>query len=108
MAFTVKGEYERLMKIKAECEKKSKDKWLGFECGCACGFVTRIEYLPKRYCEEIHDYLEEEIQVYVIAGLEDNEQLAFTLTENDVRKRYQDRRYKYWKQYGILGYFPYK
>ena len=45
MAFTVKGEYERLMKIKAECEKKSHDKWLGFECGCACGFVTRIEYL---------------------------------------------------------------
>ena len=37
MAFTVKGEYERLLKIKSECENKSKDKCLGFECGVACG-----------------------------------------------------------------------
>ena len=50
MAFTVKGEYERLMKRKAEAEK-SKYKQMGFECGCACGIVTRIEYIPKVYYE---------------------------------------------------------
>lgn len=108
MAFTVKGEYERLLKIKSDCEKKSKDKCLGFECGCACGIVTRIEYLPSRYDKECHQWIDEEIQIYVIAGWDKFEKLAFVLTENDVSKRYQDRCYKYWKEYRILEYFPYK
>ena len=52
MAFTVEGEYNRLLKIKAERERKSKDKRLAFECGCACGYVTRIEYQPWKFDQE--------------------------------------------------------
>lgn len=107
MAFTVKDEYERLLEIKAECKKKSEDKHLGFECGVACGIVTRIEYIPAHYGKDFK-WDDEEIQVFVIAGLDDLEKLAFTITENDVRKRYQDRKYYYWKKYGILEFFPYK
>jgi hypothetical protein len=105
VAFTVKGEYERLMKIKEEREKKSKDKCLAFECGCACGYVTRIEYLPFRYDEEIHRWIDEEIHIYAIAGWDNYEKLVLILTENDVSKRYQDRKYYYWKEYGILESF---
>lgn len=106
MAFTVKGEYERLMKRKAEAEK-SKYKQMGFECGCACGIVTRIEYIPKGYNEEVHRWMEDEIQVYAIAGWSKKEDLIFTITEDDVSKRYQDRKYRYNKQYGILEFYPY-
>ena len=108
MAFTVKGEYERLLKIKSECENKSKDKCLGFECGVACGYVTRIEYIPRGYNNECHQWMEEELHIYAIAGWDDYEKLAIVLTENDVSRRYQDRCYKYWKEYGVLEHFPYK
>ena len=107
MAFTVKGEYKRLIKHKKKAEN-SKYKQMGFECGCVCGIVTRIEYLPKRYSDEIHDYLDEEVQVFAIAGWSKKEELIFTLMENDVSKRYQDRKYRYNKQYGILEFYPYK
>lgn len=108
MAFTVKGEYERLMKIKAECEKKLEDKHLSFECGVACGIVTRIEYIPRRYDHEVHRWFDDEVHVFVIAGWDNFEKLAFTITVNDVSRRYQDRKYRYNRQYGILEYFPYK
>lgn len=98
MAFTVKSEYERLIKIKDERERKSEDKHLAFECGCACGYVTRIEYQPQNYALGN----EEAILVYAIAGFDNYERLALYITEKDVSKRYQDRKYKYWKQYGIL------
>ena len=104
MAFTVKGEYDRLMKIKAECEKKSKDKCLGFECGVACGYVTRIEYIPAHYGKD-YKWHDEEIQIFAIAGFDDYEKLVLVLTEKDVCKRYQDRRYRYWKQWQILESF---
>ena len=104
MAFTVRGEYERLMKIQA----KVPEGKIPFECGCACGVVTRIEFVPRRYNEEAHVWLNEEIQVYVIAGWDKEEWAAFTITEYDVCKRYQDRKYRYNKKYGILEYFPYK
>ena len=107
MAFTVKGEYERLIKRKTEAEN-SKFKQMGFECGCVCGIVTRIEYVPRRYNYEAHRFLEEEIQIYVIAGWDKHEQLAFTLTDTDVSKRYKDRKYRYDKTYGILDFYPYK
>lgn len=96
MAFTVKEEYDRLIKIKTEREK-SKVKCLAFECGCACGYVTRIEYQPWS-CEN----REEAILVYAIAGFDNREKLVLYITENDVSKRYQDRKYRYLKQYGIL------
>ena len=101
MAFTVKEEYDRLIKIKTEREK-SKVKCLAFECGCACGYVTRIEYLPTRYDEEVHRWFDEEIHIYAIAGWDNYEKLVLVITENDVSKRYQDRKYRYLKQYGIL------
>ena len=105
MAFTVKGEYERLVKIKTECEKKTEDKVLGFECGMACGKVTRIEYLPRRYDNESHSWQDEEIHIYAIAGWDRAEKLVLVLTEKDVSKRYQDRKYKYWKEWHILESF---
>lgn len=100
MAFTVEGECNRLLKIKAERERKSKDKRLAFECGCACGYVTRIEYQPWKYLEQ-----EEAILVYAIAGFSNEEKLVLYITESDVRKVYNRRKYKYWKEYGILESF---
>lgn len=101
MAYTVKGEYDRLMKYKG----KSKDEKLPFECGVACGYVTRIEYLPKRYDNECHSWMDEEIHIYAIAGWSTSEELVLVLKEHDVNKRYQDRKYRYWKQYNILESF---
>ena len=100
MAFTVEGEYNRLLKIKADREKNSKEKRLAFECGCACGYVTRIEYKPWNPHEQ-----EEAILVYAIAGFDNKEKLALYITESDVRKAYNKRKYKYWKEYGILESF---
>ena len=101
MAFTVKGEYERLMKYKA----RSENGKLPFECGVACGVVTRIEYIPSRYDNEAHCWLDEEIHIYAIAGWDKDEKLVLVLKENDVRKRYKNRKYYYWKQYNILESF---
>lgn len=101
MAFTVRGEYERLTKIK----ENNKDNEIPFACGCACGVVTNIMYYPHRYNEEIHDFQDEEIHIYGIAGWDKYEKLLFTITENDVYRRYQDRKYRYWKEYGILELF---
>lgn len=105
MAFTVQGEYERLLKIKAEREKKSKDKRLAFECGCACGYVTRIEYQHYGYDTELHKMNDEAILIYAIAGFSNKEQLVLYLTENDVSKAYNRRKYKYWKEFGVLESF---
>lgn len=101
MAFTVKEEYERLMKIKTKQEKK----YVGmcFECGCVGGHVTRIDYLPKRYEKDVHRWFDEEIHIYV--NCFGREELALVLTEADVRKRYQDRKYKWNRQYEILESF---
>ena len=105
MAFTVREEYERLVKIKEEREKKSKDKHLAFECGCACGYVTRIEYQPIRYDEEVHKWCSEEIHIYAIAGFDNKEKLVLRLTGKDVSKAYNRRKYRYWRQYKILESF---
>lgn len=101
MAFTVKGEYERLIKIK----EKSENGQLPFECGVACGVVTKIEYLPRRYNNEIHSWQDEEVHIYAIAGWDKEEKLVLVLTEDDVCKRYQDRKYRYWKKWNILESF---
>ena len=100
MAFTVKGEYDRLIKIKSECERKTKDKKLGFECGVACGYVTRIEYQPGESKEQ-----DEAVLIYAIAGWDIEEKLVLVLRENDVSKRYPDRKYRYYKQWNILESF---
>ena len=105
MAFTVEGEYNRLLKIKAEREKKSKDKRLAFECGCACGYVTRIEYQPRGYDKEVGTWTEESISIYAIAGFSNQEQLVLYITENDVCKAHNRRKYKYWKEFGVLESF---
>ena len=105
MAFTVKSEYKRLIKHKLDAEKKSNDKRLGFECGCACGYVTRIEYIPAHYGVD-YKWHDEEIQIFAIAGFDNHEKLVLTLTESDICKRYQDRKYKYWNQYRIFEVFP--
>lgn len=105
MAFDVRGEYERLCKIKAEREKKSKDKRLAFECGCACGYVTRIEYQPWGYDKELGEWVDEAVLVYAIAGWSNKEQLVLYITEDDVSKAYKRRKYKYWKEFGVLESF---
>ena len=99
MAFTVEGEYNRLLRIKAEREQKSQNKRLAFECGCACGYVTRIEYQPWKFDQE------EAILIYAIAGLSNKEKLVLYITENDVSKAYNRRKYKYWKEFGVLESF---
>lgn len=101
MAFTVKGEYERLLKHK----EKSEDGKLPFECGCACGYVTRIEYLPNRYDYDCRCWCDEEIRIYAIAGWNTFEDLVLVLKEQDVNKRYQDRKYKYWREFNVLESF---
>jgi hypothetical protein len=97
MAFTVKGEYERLRKI----QEKSKDKKILFECGCACGCVTKIEYQPWDV------FNEEAVLIYGYAGFDNpnTERLLMYITNKDVSKRYQDRKYRYWKQWNILERF---
>lgn len=97
MAFSVKGEYERLIKI----QEKSKDKKIPFECGCACGVVTKIEYVPWSIGTE------EAVILYGYAGFDspNNEHVLLYITENDVSKRYQDRKYRYWKQWNVLESF---
>ena len=100
MAYTVEGEYKRLLKIKADREKKSEGKRLAFECGCACGYVTRIEHQPWKFLEQ-----EEAILVYAIAGFDNKEKLVLYITDNDVRKAHNRRKYKYWKEFGVLESF---
>ena len=106
MAFTVKEEYKRLNKIKNDIESKGDE--MAFECGCVCGIVTRIEYCKvKPYDFERtppNIWLEEEIQIYVNCFGE-REDLALTLREEDVKKRYQDRKYRWNKKYKILESF---
>lgn len=102
MAFTVEGEYKRLKKAKEEREKKSQDKHLGFECGCACGYVTRIEYQPREFDREVGTWTEEAITIYAIAGFSNQEQLVLYITENDVIRAHNRRKYKYWKEFGVL------
>lgn len=101
MAFTVKEEYIRLLKIKHTQEDKRNG--MCFEHGCVGGYVTKIDYLPRRYSVEVHRYLDEEIQIYV--NCLGKEELALVLTENDIRKRYQDRKYRWHKQYEIFESF---
>lgn len=93
MAFTVKGEYERLFKY----QLNSFDGKLPFEYGCITGYVTKIEYIPLKH------YQEEAIIIYGYIGSEEHSLLY--ITENDVRKRYQDRKYRYNKKYNILERF---
>ena len=102
MAFTVKEEYVRLLKIKHAQEDKRNG--MCFEHGCVGGYVTRIDYLPRRYSVEVHRYLDEEIQIYVNC-FGNREELALVLKEHDVRKRYQDRKYRWNKQYEIFESF---
>lgn len=100
MAFTVKGEYERLLKAK----NRSKNGLLPFECGCACGYVTRMEYKPWSITQK------EMIIFYGNAGLDyinknPKEKVLFIITDDDVHRRHQDRRYRYWIKYNVLEYF---
>ena len=99
MAYDLKGEYKRFIKI----QNKFKDKKIPFECGCACGYVSRIEYIP----EDIRNGQEECIWFWGAAGWQDytKENTLFVLLEEDVKRRYQDRRYRYDKKYNILELF---
>lgn len=90
MAFTVKGEYERLLKF-----KNDSSGHLAFECGCITGYVTDIVYVPYTTGEVIY--------ILGVAGSETEERILLTLTEEDVKKRYQDRRYRcYRSKYGNI------
>ena len=93
MAFNLKGEYKRLQNILY----KHKGK-IPFECGCACGMVTEIEYQPLERGQQ------EAIFVYGFAGWDKpyTKNMLFAIEEHDVKRRYQDRKYRYNKQYEIL------
>ena len=104
MGFTVKEEYERLNKI----QSRQKDGLLPFECGCVCGVVTRIKYL-KPGIRDDGKWHDDEIEIYVIAGtLQKTEQYCCSITADDVRRRYQDRKYRYDRKYNIFEFYPYK
>ena len=70
---------------------KFKTKELGFECGVACGKVTKIEFNKE----------EDEILVIGIAGWENNERILMIITENMTK----GKEFKYWKQYHIFERF---
>lgn len=104
MAFTVKGEYERLLDKKLN----SPLSQLPFECGCVGAYVTDIIYVPRHYSEAVHRYIDDVCEVWVQTCFGGNKpELAFTITSDDVCKRYQDRKYRYNKKFNILEYFPY-
>ena len=48
---------------------------------------------------------DEEIRIYAIAGWNTFEDLVLVLKEQDVNKRYQDRKYKYWREFNVLESF---
>ena len=101
MAFTVKGEYERLLKIQ---ENAPLNK-IPFECGCVCGYVTEFKYIPRHYSEAVRRYIDDTMEVWVQTCFDNKPELALTITSYDVCKRYQDRKYRYNKQYHILESF---
>ena len=103
MAFTIKKEYERLIKIKTEQEKKNK--YLSFECGCVCGIITRIDLREPEKSKWLIDKDGYMILVYGIAGFSNKEELLLVIREEDVSKQYKNRNYYYHKQYGILEKF---
>lgn len=91
MEFTVKEEYERL--------KKYHDKKpMIYEHECTNLLVTKIE------C--VKDFWDgDKINVYVHDIWDDKEILAMTIDEDEVRKAYNRRCYKYWRQYNIIEDF---
>ena len=91
MAFTVKEEYERL--------KKYHDKKpMIYEHGCYNCLITKIEYVKNFWNED-------EINVYIEDDWDGKEKLVMIIDEDEVRKSYNRRCYKYWRQYNILEDF---
>lgn len=70
---------------------KYKTKKLGFECGVACGYVTRIELNKK----------DKELILYGLAGWESEERILMIIIENMTK----GKEFKYWKQYHIFERF---
>lgn len=103
MGFNIKEEYQRLIKIKNEQEKKNKH--LAFECGAACGYVTRIVLREPEAFQWLIDKDGYMILVYGIAGFSNQEELLLVIREDDVKRQYKNRNYYYHKQYGILEKF---
>lgn len=103
MAFTIREEYKRLIKIKEEQEKRNKH--LSFECGVAGGYVTKIVLREPETSKWLIDKDGYMILVYGIAGFSNKEELLLVITEDDVKRQYKKRNYYYHKQYGILEKF---
>lgn len=104
MAFTVEGEYKRLLGKEYELYPNK----IPFESGVVCGYVTELKYIPRHYNEEVHRYIDEVCEVWVQTGFKKTPELAFTITKDDVCRRYQDRKYRWNKTFSLLEYFPYK
>ena len=68
---------------------KYKTKELGFECGVACGKITRVVKEDN------------EIIIFGIAGFESKERILMTITENMTK----GKEFKYWKKYHIFERF---
>lgn len=97
MGYTIESEYKRLQKLQ---DKKP----LTFEYGGANGTITELRYLARDFCKKA------EIQVFGNAGfdyLKDNPKprILFTITEEDVSKRYDKRSYRYLKEYHTIAYY---
>lgn len=108
MAFDVQGEYERLKKLYDKNIKEGKTG-LPFECGCACGEVTKITFVPWHY-EREEGLVEDMIILSGSAGFDylttpPTERTLFVITQKDCEKRYTDRKYRYDKKFNILEYF---
>ena len=91
MAFTVKEEYERL--------KKYHDKKpMTYEHGCYNCLIAKIEYIKDFWNGD-------KINVYIEDDWDGKEKLVMIIDEDEVRKAYNRRCYKYWRQYNILEDF---
>lgn len=109
MAFTVKGEYERLKKISDKDKSEGKDG-IPFECGCACGYVEDIIYVPWHYDDVKRDFVKEHIEILGRAGFDYSEKdsqahLLLSLYEDVCSLPYYMRWYRYNKKFGIFEYF---
>lgn len=87
---------EREYKVLQNKLHRYKNKRLGFECGCACGYVTEINLIDDPYG------VGKAIEVKGMAGMDAKERVLMTITS--FWRKGKD--YRYWSDYHILEHFP--
>ena len=88
---------EKEYKVLLNKLNRYKTQKLGFECGCATGYVTEINLIDSPYIDG-----EKAIEIKGVAGLDTQERVLMTISK--LWRKGTD--YKYWKDYHILEYYP--